>query len=143
MQVCESALNKCKLPAYMPNLKGSTRVGKTDSTWHRNFLGLLIWKHMTGEMWVKTTSLDPDKSGQNVVEFEGFENHLRLQDPKLMKQMIGNVRINYSGLESFCTNTKHLHRKEGTWNAKSTSKNGLFEPHYKLMRRCGFPFVEE
>ena len=54
-RICVHVLNNCQLPSYMPNCKMAARGrSKPDS---RNLMGLLIWKHMTGKLWVKTTAL--------------------------------------------------------------------------------------
>ena len=70
-KACTTVLNKCQLPAYMPNMKAVMRKGKSDKSFNSNVLGLLIWLHMNDAIWVKTTSLDPDKNGENVEDFIG------------------------------------------------------------------------
>ena len=56
-RICANTLNNCQVPSYMPNYKMAARGGKTDNSFSRNLMGLLIWKLMTGKLWVKTTTL--------------------------------------------------------------------------------------
>jgi hypothetical protein len=140
VKACATVLNKCQLPAYMPNLKGIPRNGKSDKSFNSNVLGLLIWRHMCGVFWVKTTSLHPEKGSHRIEELEGFEQYLWDNQAELMSQMTGNVRIKASSLNSFCTNTKHSYSKHGLWNAQSSRREGVFEPHYNFMVKFSFPF---
>ena len=65
-KACVNVLNKFQLPAYTLNIKAGSRKGKSDTSFNRNVLGLFIWRHMSGDIWVKTTSLDPEDNSENI-----------------------------------------------------------------------------
>ena len=65
---CQWSLNRYMLRSYMPNCPGGC-IGKIDSSFTNNLLGFIIWKHMHGIVWVKTTSLNIEK---NLIDVDDF-----------------------------------------------------------------------
>ena len=66
-----------------------------------------------------------------------------MNEPELWQMMKKGKPINYSGLNAFRKNLEHKHKEFGTWNAKSSSKSGIYERHFNLLERTGFNFSEE
>ena len=72
---------------------------------------------MTGKLWVKTTALCLTKNPLDVEQLQGYEDYMRREEPDLLKSMTQNKSTNISGLNAFYTNTKHVHGREGVWDA--------------------------
>ena len=138
LRFCTYLLNKCALPTYMPNYKDN-RTKKTENSFNSNFLGLLIVNHMNGKPWVSRKMFDDEDT---VIKFVGYESFIERSKPELYQRITNGKAIWYSSLNTFCVNTKH-NAKVGRWNQDSSTKAGLFQKHYDILLKIGFPFVEE
>ena len=134
---CTYLLNKCSLPAYMPNYKDNRRK-KTEHSFNSNFLGLLIVIHMIEQPWVtKKMFNDPN----TVARFHAYERVIRNGEPNLYQQITNGKPIRCMSLNNFCVNTRH-NAKVGLWDQESSSKAGLFKKHHDILSKIGFPFSD-
>lgn len=134
---CSYVLNKCSLPAYMPNYKDNRRK-KTEYSFNSNFLGLLIVNHMNNQPWVpKKTFTDPNMAAR----FIAYERVIQHGEPSLYKQITNGKPIRFISLNNFCVNTRHS-AKVGLWDQESSSKAGLYTKHYEILNKIGFPFSD-
>ena len=92
---------------------------------------------------MRNISLNIEKNPKDVVDFLSYEEYVKMNEPELWKIMIKGNPINYSSLNVFCTNFKRKHKEFGTWNAKLSSKSGIYEMYFNLLERVGFSFSEE
>ena len=137
VKYCSYLLNKCSLPQFMPNYK-DTRNKKTQYSFNSNFLGLLIVEFMTDQPWVpKNLFSDPNTCAR----FNAFERAIKEGKPKLYQQITNGKPIRFTSLNNFCVNTRH---KAGValWNQESSSKAGLYQKHYDILDKIGFPFKD-
>ena len=75
-------IKKYALPIFMSKSKPG-RVEKIDCVFTRNLLSLLIWKHMTGDCWFKTTALCSTRNPHNHEIFQRYERYFRDTEPYL------------------------------------------------------------
>ena len=127
----------------MSNCRPLGHTGKMASYFTSNVLGLIIWKHMHGITWVRNTSLNIEKNPKDTAEFLSYEEYVKMNEPELWQMMTKGSLINYNDLNVFYTNLKHEHKELGTWNAKLTSKSGIYERHFNILEQMGFNFSEE
>ena len=98
---------------------------------------------MHGIPWVKNISLNIEKNPLDVADFLGYEEHVKTAESELWQQITKEKQMNYSGLDALCTNLKYNHKGFGTWNAKSTSKSGIYEKNFTVLQHADSNFSEE
>ena len=88
--------------------------------------------------WAQNTSTNIEKNPKDVAVFLSYEEYVKMNEPELWQMMTKGKPVKYSSLNSFCINLKHKHKEFGTWNAKSSSKSGIYERRLNLLERMGF-----
>ena len=131
-----------QIPARMVNMTTISRVGKANSSFKLNYVGLLVWKFMNNNnCWLLPGSLQEGKNPENVRIFNGYVAFLRQHNQELWDKVTTSHIIPSDKIKNWVSNVKHRYGTYGTFHDASDTMSGLYIGQHKLLDEIGFPFA--
>ena len=130
------------IPIVMVNMTIISWVGKANSSFKLNYVGLLVWKFMNNNnCWLLPGSLQEGKNPENVHIFNGYVAFLRQHNQELWDKVTTSHIIPSDKIKNWVSNVKHRYGTYGTFNDASDTMSGLYIGQHKLLDQIGFPFA--